>query len=152
MLQAFAFQFLRPASLSYQDHLRWGCPGLVQPPPNAPALAPLDARFNFLLILGAQKAGTTWLFDALATHPLFVGATHGYRCARPPPPAPYLLVRRSTVRGCPAAALVTRKALHYSGAQAPPMWAVPQQCRSWPPPHSAPRVACMGTTRMAVAT
>lgn len=46
--------------------------GLVQP---------VDSRLKFLLVLGARKAGTTWLYDALTTHPLFVGAEHGFRCA-----------------------------------------------------------------------
>lgn len=82
-MQPYAFQLLEPGSLTYADNIRW-CPGLPQPSPEAQQLRPLDPRFNFLLILGAQKAGTTWLFDALATHPLFVGATHGYRCDNRP--------------------------------------------------------------------
>jgi hypothetical protein len=45
-------------------------------------LRTIDSRFNFLLVLGAQKAGTTWLFDALSKHPLFSAAEHGYRCGK----------------------------------------------------------------------
>lgn len=78
-MQDYSFQMLEPGSGSYESNSRW-CPGLEQPSAKAQSMRPLDGRFNFLLILGAQKAGTTWLFDALDTHPLFVGATHGYRC------------------------------------------------------------------------
>ena len=78
-MQDYSFQLLEPGSGTYESNGRW-CPGLEQPPSKAQSMRPLDGRFNFLLILGAQKAGTTWLFDALDTHPLFVGATHGYRC------------------------------------------------------------------------
>lgn len=68
---------LKPASLTYKD-MPW-CPGVPEPPEEN--MVPIDRRFNHLIILGAQKAGTTWLFDALQEHPWFHGAVHGYRCA-----------------------------------------------------------------------
>lgn len=63
--------------LTYDD--RPQCPGVPDVQPEQ--LPPVDPRVNFLMILGAQKAGTTWLFDALDTHPLFNGANHGFRSA-----------------------------------------------------------------------
>lgn len=76
-VQGYTFTMLKPASLSYKD-MPW-CPGV--PEPEEHTLVPVDVHFNHLIILGAQKAGTTWLFDALDTHPRFHGATHGFRCA-----------------------------------------------------------------------
>lgn len=83
-MQEYAFKMIAPNSLTIQE--AGSCPGLHPVPPVN--LKPLDQRFNFLLILGAQKAGTTWLFDALATHPLFVGAHHGYKYASSSPGTP----------------------------------------------------------------
>ena len=76
VLQGYSFKMLRPASLTYED-MPW-CPGV--PEPSAKDIQPIDQRFNSLIILGAQKAGTTWLFDALHSHPDFHGADHGFRC------------------------------------------------------------------------
>lgn len=76
-VQGYSFKMLKPASLSYKD-MPW-CPGV--PEPEQDKLFPIDHRFNPLIILGAQKAGTTWLFDALQSHPSFHGAVHGFRCA-----------------------------------------------------------------------
>lgn len=39
---------------------------------------PIDQRRRILFILGAQKAGTTYLFNALTKHPAFVGASHAF--------------------------------------------------------------------------
>jgi hypothetical protein len=39
----------------------------------------VSQEHSVLFILGAQKGGTTWLFNALDTHPSFVGADHAYR-------------------------------------------------------------------------
>ena len=73
-VQEYAFKAHATASLSHTS-MNWceGAPEL--------RLRAVDPRLSFLLVLGVQKAGTTWLFDALATHPLFSGAHHGYRCA-----------------------------------------------------------------------
>eukprot|EP00892_Ulva_mutabilis_P012431 jgi/Ulvmu1/9560/UM053_0049.1 len=76
--QGYSFKMLEPGSLSYKD-MPW-CPGV--PEPTEAELAPIDRRFNSLIILGAQKAGTTWLFDALDSHPHFHGAHHGFRRGR----------------------------------------------------------------------
>eukprot|EP00892_Ulva_mutabilis_P006868 jgi/Ulvmu1/4553/UM002_0281.1 len=40
--------------------------------------SPLDERRRMLFILGTQKGGTTYLFNALAKHKGFVGADHAY--------------------------------------------------------------------------
>lgn len=42
---------------------------------------PLDERRRMLFILGTQKGGTTYLFNALTKHKGFVGADHAYGCA-----------------------------------------------------------------------
>lgn len=42
---------------------------------------PLDERRRMLFILGTQKGGTTYLFNALVKHKGFVGADHAYGCA-----------------------------------------------------------------------
>jgi hypothetical protein len=42
---------------------------------------PMDKRRNILFVVGVQKGGTTFLFNALKNHPAFVGAQHAYRCA-----------------------------------------------------------------------
>ena len=42
---------------------------------------PMDARRNALFIIGTQKGGTTFLFNALKKHAAFVGADHAYGCA-----------------------------------------------------------------------
>lgn len=41
---------------------------------------PLDERRRMLFILGTQKGGTTFLFNALHKHKGFVGADHAYGC------------------------------------------------------------------------
>lgn len=41
---------------------------------------PLDERRRMLFILGTQKGGTTFLFNALNKHRGFVGADHAYGC------------------------------------------------------------------------
>lgn len=41
---------------------------------------PIDSRRRILFILGTQKGGTTYLFNAITKHPLFVGANHAYGC------------------------------------------------------------------------
>lgn len=78
-IQGHPFKVQNVGSLTYAD--RPQCPGVLEPQPEQ--LLPVDPRFKFLMIIGAQKAGTTWLFDALDTHPLFSGAQHGYRSALP---------------------------------------------------------------------
>lgn len=57
------------------EDMQW-CPGLRQVD-----LKPVDEKLKFLFILGAQKAGTTWLHRALMRHPIFVEAERGYMCA-----------------------------------------------------------------------
>jgi hypothetical protein len=42
---------------------------------------PMDVRRNVLFIIGTQKGGTTFLFNALKKHPSFIGADHAYGCA-----------------------------------------------------------------------
>jgi len=37
-----------------------------------------DHRRRVLFVLGAQKGGSTWLFNALTRSPHFVGALHTY--------------------------------------------------------------------------
>lgn len=75
VIQGHPFKVHKLASLTYSDLPQ--CPGI--PDVQAEQLVPVDPSLHFLMILGAQKAGTTWLFDALDTHPLFNGAQHGYR-------------------------------------------------------------------------
>lgn len=50
------------------------CPGLRHLD-----LAPVDEKFKFLVVLGAQKAGTSWLHTALKQHPVFVESNHAFR-------------------------------------------------------------------------
>jgi hypothetical protein len=45
---------------------------------------PMDPRRNILFIIGTQKGGTTFLFNALKKHPAFVGANHAYGFAPTP--------------------------------------------------------------------
>eukprot|EP00892_Ulva_mutabilis_P012512 jgi/Ulvmu1/9633/UM054_0065.1 len=62
---AFPFRLPREAgSWTYAD-MAW-CPGSQEPP--ADAVPTVDARLRMLMIIGAQKAGTTWLHHALETH------------------------------------------------------------------------------------
>lgn len=75
VVQVHPFKMYQAASLELSDLPP--CPGI--PDVQAEQMVPLDKSLNFLMILGAQKAGTTWLFDALDTHPFFTGAEHGYR-------------------------------------------------------------------------
>ena len=44
---------------------------------------PMDPKRNVLFIIGTQKGGTTYLFNALTKHPSFVGADHAFACALP---------------------------------------------------------------------
>lgn len=39
----------------------------------------IDPNLDFLLVIRAQKAGTTWLGQALFKHPLFAKIDHSYR-------------------------------------------------------------------------
>jgi hypothetical protein len=72
-----AFKQEVPESLSIRSRDRM-CPALEK------SLGPaMDSRRRILFILGAQKAGTTFLFNALTKHPAFVGADHAFGCALP---------------------------------------------------------------------
>eukprot|EP00892_Ulva_mutabilis_P001893 jgi/Ulvmu1/11704/UM008_0115.1 len=68
------FKLLPTESLSYDD-VAW-CPAAREPP--SKELVPFHPGFNSLLILGVQKAATTWLFNALTQHPSMHGAEFGY--------------------------------------------------------------------------
>lgn len=76
-MQKYTFKMHAPGSLDYND-MQW-CPGL-----RGMDLAPVDEKFKFLFILGAQKAGTTWLHQALTRHKLFVEADSAYGCTPQP--------------------------------------------------------------------
>lgn len=78
-LQEFGFKLYNPATLTYSD-VRW-CPGSQEPA--ADELRPLPEAYKVLFVLGAQKAGTTWFYNALQTHPAFVGPERGYMYAAP---------------------------------------------------------------------
>jgi hypothetical protein len=67
-----AFQKDVEASLSLQARRKM-CPALERD-----LGGPLDPRRRMLFILGAQKGGTTYLFNALTRHPAFVGAAHAF--------------------------------------------------------------------------
>lgn len=81
MLQGFGYKLYPPGSLNYED-VSW-CKGSSEPA--ASELEPIPSEHKVLFVMGAQKAGTTWLFNALNTHPSFVGAEHGYMCDLPVP-------------------------------------------------------------------
>jgi hypothetical protein len=49
--------------------------------PSGSALEAIPSEHKMLFVMGAQKAGTTWLFNALDAHPSFLGADHSYKCA-----------------------------------------------------------------------
>ena len=78
-MQAFGFRLYAPGSLTHAD-VQW-CPGSAEPP--ASQLQPIPTGYKALFILGSQKAGTTWLYNALQQHPAFVAPKHGYKCALP---------------------------------------------------------------------
>lgn len=72
---SMAFKEEVPESLSLSTRDRM-CPSVEK------SLGPpIDARRHILFILGTQKGGTTYLFNALAKHPAFVGADHAFGCA-----------------------------------------------------------------------
>ena len=72
---SMAFKQEVPESLSMASRDRM-CPSL-----EASLGPPIDSRRRILFILGAQKGGTTYLFNALTKHPAFVGADHAFGCA-----------------------------------------------------------------------
>lgn len=71
----YAFQKEAEGSLSIHTRQKM-CPALERD-----LGSPLDERRRMLFILGTQKGGTTFLFNALAKHKGFVGADHAYGCA-----------------------------------------------------------------------
>jgi hypothetical protein len=73
---SMGFQTDAEESLSI-DSRRKMCPALEKT-----LGGPIDARRRILFILGTQKGGTTYMFNALTKHPLFVGADHAYGCER----------------------------------------------------------------------
>lgn len=75
-LQGFGFKAYKPGSLQHSN-VCW-CDGSNEPAYEE--LSPIPESTRVLFIAGAQKAGTTWLFNALETHPTFVGASHAYKC------------------------------------------------------------------------
>lgn len=72
---SMAFRQEVPESLSIDSRGRM-CPSLEKS-----LGSPIDSRRRILFILGAQKGGTTYLFNALTKHPAFVGADHAFGCA-----------------------------------------------------------------------
>jgi hypothetical protein len=71
-LQAYAFKPTEePGTKLYAD-MDW-CPGSHEP--SESDIEPVDSKLRFLFVIGAQKAGTTWLFRALEKHPSLV---HGF--------------------------------------------------------------------------
>lgn len=72
---SMAFKQEVPESLSITSRDRM-CPALEHS-----LGSPIDSRRTILFILGAQKGGTTYLFNALTKHPAFVGADHAFGCA-----------------------------------------------------------------------
>lgn len=75
-LQDFGFKTYTPGSLQHSD-VDW-CEGSHEP--SEEELRSIPESTKVLFIAGAQKAGTTWLFNALDKHPTFVGASHAYKC------------------------------------------------------------------------
>jgi hypothetical protein len=69
---SMAFKQEVPESLSIHSRDRM-CPSLEKS-----LGTPIDSHRRILFILGAQKAGTTYLFNALTKHPSFVGAAHTF--------------------------------------------------------------------------
>eukprot|EP00892_Ulva_mutabilis_P000115 jgi/Ulvmu1/10103/UM006_0053.1 len=67
----FPFQIPEnPGSMTFED-VQW-CPGSLEEPQQ-----PVDPSYRALFVVGAQKAGTTWLSQALSTHPSIVyGISH----------------------------------------------------------------------------
>lgn len=72
-MQKYAFKMHEPGSMGHED-MEW-CPGL-----RTVDLKPMDEKLDFLMILGAQKAGTTWLHTELQRHDLFQEAASAYKC------------------------------------------------------------------------
>lgn len=68
----YAFQKETEGSLSIHSRKKM-CPALERD-----LGSPLDERRRIMFILGTQKGGTTFLFNALAKHKGFVGADHAY--------------------------------------------------------------------------
>jgi hypothetical protein len=75
--QGLGFKLYQPGSLEHA-HVTW-CAGSREPA--ADAIRPIPSEHKALFLMGAQKAGTTWLFNALNAHPAFIGADHAYLCA-----------------------------------------------------------------------
>lgn len=72
-MQAYAFKMHEPGSMGHED-MQW-CPGLRRVD-----LKLVDEKLEFLMILGAQKAGTTWLHTELQRHDIFAQAAHAFMC------------------------------------------------------------------------
>lgn len=73
----YAFKVNEPNSMTFDD-MEW-CPNT-----RVPDIKPVDDRLQFLFLLGVQKSGTTWLHNALTTHPLFVDAERAFGCVDAP--------------------------------------------------------------------
>eukprot|EP00892_Ulva_mutabilis_P001536 jgi/Ulvmu1/11383/UM075_0045.1 len=71
----YGFKLLQPASLTYNDVSF--CPGSAEPA--AGDIKTLHPGLNMLLVLGTQKGGTTWLYNALIKHPSIVAAHQRFR-------------------------------------------------------------------------
>lgn len=80
-MQKYTFKMHEPGSLLPED-MEY-CSGMRKVD-----LKPVDDKFRFLFILGAQKAGTTWLHQALRQHPIFTQADEAYM---------YVIMRRACI-------------------------------------------------------
>ena len=76
-MQGFAFKLYPPGSMGYSDVSF--CQGSNEP--DVSTLRAIPSETKVLFVMGAQKAGTTWLFNALEAHSSFIGADHSYMCA-----------------------------------------------------------------------
>lgn len=66
-----------PGEKTFQD-MEW-CPGSLEP--EVEEVPPIDPAYRMLFVIGAQKAGTTWLAHNVARHPSVVYGQSHLACA-----------------------------------------------------------------------
>lgn len=71
----FSFKVYEPGTLTYEDGD--ACFNNT----SVTELEPLPEKYKVLMIIGAQKAGTTWVWQALMENSRFVGAKEYDSCS-----------------------------------------------------------------------
>jgi hypothetical protein len=77
-MQTYGFRRPYWPLISHSDVVTSSC--AMRPEDPLTNVTPVPQDHKFLFIIGAQKGGSTWLFNALATHPAFLGPSHAFGC------------------------------------------------------------------------